>query len=150
MLQCWNTSSIYDLFYKRQSLSYEDRDVKSLESFHWHCSNNFQWYIQFFEQTIPLSRALTFSSIALWLHSWYCVACRWQIPVWSFTFSWCSMRISTTMFWNFRSIMAATVSSCGLINVGPNTTPRLATVIRFCLLWAATLREKQHGVRHSR
>lgn len=49
------------------------------------------------------------------------------------------MRISTTMFWNLRSMMAATVSSCGLINVGPNTTPRLAMVIRFCLLWAATL-----------
>ncbi|TNN89549.1 hypothetical protein EYF80_000152 [Liparis tanakae] len=43
------------------------------------------------------------------------------------------------MFWNFRSMMAATVSSCGLINVGPNTTPRLATVIRFCLLAGSEL-----------
>lgn len=59
------------------------------------------------------------------------------------TFWWCSMRISTTMFWNFRSMMAATVSSCGLINVGPNTTPKLATVIRLFLLWAATLERIQ-------
>ena len=64
------------------------------------------------------------------------------------TFSWCSMRISTTMFWNLRSMMAATVSSCGLIKVGPNTTPRLATVIRFCLLCAATLRNTTIHYKH--
>lgn len=46
------------------------------------------------------------------------------------------------MFWNFRSMMAATVSSCGLIKVGPNTTPKFATVIRFLLACFETLFEK--------
>lgn len=46
-------------------------------------------------------------------------------------FSWFSIRISMTMFWNLMSMMAATVSSWGRSKVGPNTTPRLATVIRF-------------------
>lgn len=47
-----------------------------------------------------------------------------------------SMSISTTMFWNFMFIMAATVSSCDRISVGPKMTPRLDTVIRlnwFCV-----------------
>lgn len=57
------------------------------------------------------------------------------------TLSWCSMRISTTMFWNLISMMAATVSSCGRSRVGPKTTPRLATVIRLCWSWLATLLE---------
>lgn len=35
--------------------------------------------------------------------------------------------------------MAATVSSCGRIRVGPNTTPKFATVIRFCFEWFDTL-----------
>lgn len=39
-------------------------------------------------------------------------------------------------------MMAATVSSCGLIKVGPNTTPRFATVIRFLLACFETLFEK--------
>lgn len=43
------------------------------------------------------------------------------------------------MFWNFKSMMAATVSSCGLMRVGPNTTPKFATVMRFCLEWFETL-----------
>lgn len=61
------------------------------------------------------------------------------------TLSWCSMRISTTMFWNLMSMMAATVSSCGRSRVGPKTTPRLATVIRFCWWWLATLWRKNKG-----
>lgn len=44
-----------------------------------------------------------------------------------------------TMFWNLISMMAATVSSWGLSKVGPNTTPRFATVIKFCLWLLATL-----------
>lgn len=55
------------------------------------------------------------------------------------TFSWFSIRISMTMFWNLISIMAATVSSWGRSRVGPNTTPRFATVIKFCLWLLATL-----------
>ena len=43
------------------------------------------------------------------------------------------------MFWNFKSMRAATVSSCGLMRVGPNTTPKFATVMRFCLEWFETL-----------
>lgn len=41
------------------------------------------------------------------------------------------------MFWNLMSMMAATVSCWALSSVGPKTTPRLATVIRFfCWCWA--------------
>lgn len=62
------------------------------------------------------------------------------------TFSWFSIRISMTMFWNLISIMAATVSSWGRSRVGPNTTPRFATVIKFCLWLLATLRgSKRNG-----
>lgn len=43
------------------------------------------------------------------------------------------------MFWNLMFIMAATVSSCDLISVGPKMTPRLETVIRFDWLCAETL-----------
>lgn len=50
------------------------------------------------------------------------------------------------MFWNLISIMAATVSSWGRSRVGPNTTPRFATVIKFCLWLLATLRgSKRNG-----
>lgn len=69
------------------------------------------------------------------------------IHVHTLTFSWCSIRISTTMFWNLISMMAATVSSCGRSRVGPNTTPRLATVIRLCWWWLATLLTREHGER---
>lgn len=58
---------------------------------------------------------------------------------WYITFSWFSIRISMTMFWNLISMMAATVSSWGRSRVGPNTTPRFATVIKFCLWLLATL-----------
>lgn len=58
---------------------------------------------------------------------------------WYITFSWFSIRISITMFWNLISMMAATVSSWGRSRVGPNTTPRFATVIKFCLWLLATL-----------
>lgn len=48
------------------------------------------------------------------------------------------------MFWNLMSMMAATVSCWALSSVGPKTTPRLATVIRFfCWCWA-TLGVKGH------
>lgn len=59
------------------------------------------------------------------------------------TFSWFSIRISMTMFWNLISMMAATVSSWGRSRVGPNTTPRFATVIKFCLWLLATLRGRK-------
>lgn len=48
------------------------------------------------------------------------------------------------MFWNLMSMMAATVSSWDLIKVGPNTTPRLATVIMLILLWATTLTRRNN------
>lgn len=43
------------------------------------------------------------------------------------------------MFWNLMFIMAATVSSCDRISVGPKMTPRFDTVIRLDWLWAETL-----------
>lgn len=46
------------------------------------------------------------------------------------------------MFWNLMFIMAATVSSCDLINVGPKIIPRLDTVIMFWSLWEDTLHAK--------
>ena len=55
------------------------------------------------------------------------------------TLSKFSISISITMFWNLMFIMAATVSSCDLISVGPKITPRLDTVIRLNLLWVETL-----------
>ena len=61
------------------------------------------------------------------------------------TLSRFSIMISTTMFWNLMFIMAATVSSCDLIRVGPNIMPRLDTVMRFCTLWVETL-QTQHPV----
>ena len=39
--------------------------------------------------------------------------------------------------------MAAIVSSLDLINVGPNTTPRLLACIKFCFALAATLSEQR-------
>lgn len=57
------------------------------------------------------------------------------------TFLFSSMRISTTMFWNLMSNMAATVSSLALISVGPNTTAMLEAVIRFSSQRLHTLRK---------
>lgn len=54
------------------------------------------------------------------------------------------MRISTTMFWNLMFIMAATVSSCDRISVGPKMTPRLDTVIRLSWFCAETLWKERH------
>lgn len=49
------------------------------------------------------------------------------------------------MFWNLMFIMAATVSSCDRINVGPKMTPRFDTVIRLDWFCAETLRlEDKH------
>lgn len=59
------------------------------------------------------------------------------------TLWWFSMIISTTMFWNLMFIMAATVSSCDLISVGPKIIPKLDTVIRFWLQWLDTLNNKR-------
>lgn len=44
------------------------------------------------------------------------------------------------MFWNLMFIMAATVSSCERISVGPKMTPRLDTVIRLNWLCVDTLK----------
>lgn len=60
------------------------------------------------------------------------------------TFLWFSMIISTTIFWNLMFIMAATVSSCDLISVGPKIIPRLDTVIWFWSLWEDTLHTGTH------
>lgn len=49
------------------------------------------------------------------------------------------------MFWNLMFIMAATVSSCERISVGPKMTPRLDTVIRFDSLCVETLEEEDRG-----
>lgn len=62
------------------------------------------------------------------------------------TFWWFSMMISTTMFWNLMFIMAATVSSCDLISVGPKIIPKLDTVIRFWLQWLDTLNNQETGL----
>lgn len=43
-------------------------------------------------------------------------------------------------------IMAATVSSCALIRVGPNMTPRFETVMRFCWLCNDTLKIKNISI----
>lgn len=59
------------------------------------------------------------------------------------TLSKFSISISTTMFWNLMFIMAATVSSCDRIRVGPKMTPRLDTVIRLNWLCVETLRVKE-------
>lgn len=64
------------------------------------------------------------------------------------TFLFSSMRISTTMFWNLMSNIAATVSSLALISVGPNTTAMLEAVIRFSSQRLHTLQkdtERQAG-----
>lgn len=57
-----------------------------------------------------------------------------------------SMMISTTMFWNLMFIMAATVSSCDLISVGPKIIPKLDTVIRFWLQWLDILNNQETGL----
>lgn len=62
------------------------------------------------------------------------------------TLWWFSMMISTTMFWNLMFIMAATVSSCDLISVGPKIIPKLDTVIRFWLQWLDTLNNQETGL----
>lgn len=55
------------------------------------------------------------------------------------TFLCCSIRISTTIFWNFMSNMAATVSTWALISVGPKMTAMLEGVMRLSSLWLQTL-----------
>lgn len=51
------------------------------------------------------------------------------------------------MFWNLMFIMAATVSSCDRISVGPKMTPRLDTVIRLNWLCVETLQVDDMAVR---
>lgn len=55
------------------------------------------------------------------------------------TFLCSSIRISTTIFWNFMSNMAATVSTWALISVGPKMTAMLEGVMRLSSLWLQTL-----------
>lgn len=55
------------------------------------------------------------------------------------TFLYSSIRISTTIFWNLMSSMAATVSTWALISVGPKITAMLEGVIRLVSLWLHTL-----------
>lgn len=55
------------------------------------------------------------------------------------TFLCSSIRISTTIFWNLMSNMAATVSTWALISVGPKITAMLEGVIRLSSLWLHTL-----------
>lgn len=57
-----------------------------------------------------------------------------------------SISISTTMFWNLMFIMAATVSSCERISVGPKMTPRLDTVIRLNWFCVETLQPEETDV----
>lgn len=72
--------------------------------------------------------------VCMFMYSMYMCVCICNCTLW-----WFSMIISTTMFWNLMFIMAATVSSCDLISVGPKIIPRLDTVIRFWSLWEDTL-----------
>lgn len=55
------------------------------------------------------------------------------------TFLCSSIRISTTIFWNLMSNMAATVSTWALISVGPKITAMLEGVMRLSSLWPQTL-----------
>lgn len=55
------------------------------------------------------------------------------------TFLCSSIRISTTIFWNLMSNMAATVSTWALNSVGPKITAMLEGVIRLSSLWLHTL-----------
>lgn len=61
------------------------------------------------------------------------------------TFPKCSIRISTTMFWNLMFIIAATVSSCARMRVGPKITPMLDGDIRFSRLCSQTLQRAGEG-----
>lgn len=58
---------------------------------------------------------------------------------WQSTFLCSSIRISTIIFWNLMSNMAATVSTWALISVGPKITAMLEGVIRLVSLWLHTL-----------
>lgn len=75
--------------------------------------------------------------------TWWCRSELWRqvLEGWPHTFSKCSMRISTTMFWNLIFIIAATVSSWARMRVGPNITPMLDGDIKFSLLCSHTLME---------
>lgn len=56
------------------------------------------------------------------------------------TWSYSLMIVSMTKLWNLMLIIAAIVSSLGRISVGPSTTPRLLSCIKFFLLSLATLK----------